>query len=125
MSNDAPQVRERFFMSTQGERLFSITMGVVLVAFVSWLVTSCTRESNQIEKVPEVVSALSKCNEQPALSVAVYSGTPADPGRNTETKPFTDLDRDKYLVEAVSTCRKDVLDYYARLQGAVAKPGAN
>lgn len=110
MGSDAPHIREKFFMTSQGERLFSITIGAVLVAFTTSLFVGCQSKSNQ---VPDEVRALAACNDQPNITVRVYNGTEEDPGRLKEDSKLIALARDKYVVEAVSKCRSDVLKYYS------------
>lgn len=116
MGSETPQVREKYFMTSQGERLFTITVGAVLTAFTVFLVVGCQTKENE---VPEEVRALAVCNEQPTITVRSYTGTEAEPGRYTEDK-VSALERDKYLVDAVGRCRTDVLKYYSetRAMGA-------
>ena len=115
MGSETPQVREKYFMTSQGERLFTITVGALLAGFVAFLVVGCKVKGDE---VPDEVRALASCNEQPTLSVRTYTGTEQDPGRYSEDR-LQAVERDKYVVEAVSKCRSDVLDYYAGRRAAV------
>lgn len=116
MSSETPQVREKYFMTSQGERLFTISTGAALAAFTVFLVVGCRTESNE---VPPEIRALAVCNEQPNVIVRTFKGPDEDQSRYSEDK-FTALDRDKYLVDAVGKCRSDVLKYYSdkRASGA-------
>lgn len=112
MGSDAPQVREKFFMTSQGERLFTVTVGALLAGFTVFLVVGCEVKDTEVNKVPDEVRALASCNEQPNLTIRTYTGTESDPGRYNEDRVQA-VERDRYVVEAVSKCRNDVLNYYA------------
>ncbi|MCV9963933.1 hypothetical protein OIU34_18815 [Pararhizobium sp. BT-229] len=116
MGSETPQVREKYFMTSKGERLLTISIGATLVALTVFLVVGCQTKGNEI---PQEIRALAACNEQPNVTVRTYSGSDAEPGRYSGDK-FTALDRDKYLVDAVGKCRSDVLKYYAETRA----PGA-
>ncbi len=116
MGSETPQVREKYFMTSQGERLFTISIGAVLTAFTVFLVVGCQTKDNEI---PQEIRALAACNEQPNVTVRTYTGPEEDPGRYSEDK-FTALDRDKYLVDAVGKCRSDVLKYYSDIRAGSA-----
>jgi hypothetical protein len=111
MNTEGPKIRERFLMSSQGERLFTVTIGAALVGVICSMVVGCMAERNRLS-MTSPVEALGACNEQPSISVTTYSGTEAEPGRGN-TEKLTAVERDRNLVEAVAKCRKDVLDYYA------------
>jgi hypothetical protein len=118
MSSETPKFREKYFMTSQGERLFTLICGGFLAAFTVFLVVGCQTKSKEI---PDEVRALASCNEQPSLIVRTFTGTEVNPGNYSDGKVRA-LERDKYLVDAVGKCRSDVLEYYSekiRAMGAI------
>jgi hypothetical protein len=109
MGSETPQVREKYFMTSQGERLFTISIGAMLTAFTVFLMVGCQTKDNEI---PREIRAITACNEQPNVTVRTYTVPDPQSGQYSDEK-FTSLDRDKYLVNAVGKCRSDVLKYFA------------
>jgi len=115
---DIPQVREKYLMSTQGERLAALVTGAVVFCFCVFMLV---RLSEAPSEGPGVVDALAACKEQPTITVRTYTGPADDPGRYSEDQ-LSAVERDKYVIDAVSKCRSEVLEFFARTAPSAPHP---
>jgi hypothetical protein len=111
--SDIPQIREKYFMTAQGERLVTYVLVFAFAVFLSWSLVGCSERSSDNSRVPPEVQALTACTSQPALSVKAFYGSADKPGDLRSETPYESDARDRYLVDAVARCRSEVLAYYS------------
>lgn len=110
MADNGQNIRERYIMSGQAEKVFFMLTFAVLAGFVTTQVVGCHEKSNY---KPDEVLALDACQSMPDVKIQVFASKSEDQKAfdRAETEA---LAKQNGVIDAVAKCRQDALDYYAK-----------